>query len=242
MLVPVTFRFPGRRAPRARRVAVLGPFNGWDPSTHPLTKTAEGEWVITIHLCPGRVVYCFDVDGISWLDPDDDGRIPNGWGSEYSVRMVRQAAGAPQKIPAGAGTPVPQGGASGRLLGYQKEATPEAMILRLSGEVDLVTAPLLFSALETLAQDGHNAVVDLSGLHYIDSIGFKALLDVNRLFLARSQRLTLSGPPAAIRRIIDVSQIDEIIPIFPSVEAAVESLRAAGPPPESSTITPSPRS
>lgn len=23
-----------------------------------------------------------------WLDPGDDGRIPNGWGSEYSVRHV----------------------------------------------------------------------------------------------------------------------------------------------------------
>jgi len=23
-----------------------------------------------------------------WLDPADEGRVPNGWGSEYSIRHV----------------------------------------------------------------------------------------------------------------------------------------------------------
>jgi hypothetical protein len=49
----------------------------------------EGDWVVKIDLPPGRTVYYFDVDGAYWLDPNDDGRIPNGWGSEYSVRYVR---------------------------------------------------------------------------------------------------------------------------------------------------------
>jgi len=34
-------------------------------------------------------VYYFDVDGAYWLDPNDDGRVPNAWGSEYSVRHVK---------------------------------------------------------------------------------------------------------------------------------------------------------
>jgi hypothetical protein len=38
---------------------------------------------------PGRIVYGFDVDGIFWLDPSDEARLPNGWGSEYSIRFVR---------------------------------------------------------------------------------------------------------------------------------------------------------
>jgi hypothetical protein len=88
-IVPVTFRFPWAAAPRANHVAILGPFNGWNPNVHLLTKTPEGCWVIRLYLPPGRAVYCFDVDGAYWLDPDDEGRIPNGWGSEYSVRYVR---------------------------------------------------------------------------------------------------------------------------------------------------------
>ena len=88
-LVPVTFRFRGGVAARANQVALLGPFNAWNPKTHLLTKMPEGDWVVKIDLPPGRTVYYFDVDGAYWLDPNDDGRIPNGWGSEYSVRYVR---------------------------------------------------------------------------------------------------------------------------------------------------------
>jgi 1,4-alpha-glucan branching enzyme len=97
-LVQVTFRFPGRLAPSARRVAVTGPFNGWDPRAHRLERNGDGDWVITIYLPPGRVVYCFSVDETAWLDPADQGRIPNGWGSEFSVRYVRDEVGPPVHV------------------------------------------------------------------------------------------------------------------------------------------------
>jgi len=87
-LTGVTFRFPGSFAPGARRVAVVGPFNGWNPAIHQLVRAATGDWTITIYLPPGRVIYHFDADGTFWLDPHDDGRIRNAWGSEYSVRHV----------------------------------------------------------------------------------------------------------------------------------------------------------
>lgn len=89
-LVPVTFRFPGSLAPGGSQVAVVGPFNGWNPTVHLLTKTADGDWTITIYLPPGRTVYHFSVDGAFWLDPHDERRVPNGWGSEYSIRYIRR--------------------------------------------------------------------------------------------------------------------------------------------------------
>lgn len=94
VVVPVAFRLPTGLVPNARRVAVCGSFNGWSADTHPLRKNVDGEWRITVYLCPSRIVYYFDVDGVPWLDPDDDGRVPNGWGSEYSVRRVGEAAQA----------------------------------------------------------------------------------------------------------------------------------------------------
>lgn len=89
-LVPVIFRFPGTLVPRARQVAVVGPFNRWTPTVHLLTKTSDGDWTITIYLPPGPAIYQFSVDGAFWLDPHDEGRIPNGWGSEYSIRYIPQ--------------------------------------------------------------------------------------------------------------------------------------------------------
>lgn len=97
-LVPVTFRFPGRLMPTARTVSVIGSFNGWNPAVHRLRRSND-EWTVTVYLAPGRAVYCFSVDGVMWLDPADEGRVPNGWGSEYSVRHIApEAATAAARI------------------------------------------------------------------------------------------------------------------------------------------------
>jgi 1,4-alpha-glucan branching enzyme len=87
-VVPVTFRFPAHLAPDARTVSVVGSFNGWNSTVHPLRRIDDHGWAITVYLPPGRVVYMFCADGAMCLDPVDDGRIPNDWGSEYSVRQV----------------------------------------------------------------------------------------------------------------------------------------------------------
>ena len=94
-LVRTVFRFPRTLARGARQVAVVGPFNGWDPVAHKLARTPGGDWRITVYLAPGRVVYRFDVDGAYRLDPSDHGRLPNGWGSDYSVRYIRRRRTAP---------------------------------------------------------------------------------------------------------------------------------------------------
>jgi 1,4-alpha-glucan branching enzyme len=87
-IFPVTFRFAAHLVPTARTVSVVGSFNAWNPATHPMRRAEDDEWTTTVYLSPGRAVYQFAVDGVMWLDPADDGRIPNGWGSEYSVRHV----------------------------------------------------------------------------------------------------------------------------------------------------------
>ncbi len=92
-LIPVTFRFPGRLSSHARQVSVAGSFNGWDPREHSLLRTPEGDWAKTLFLPAGLVVYCFWVDGVPWLDPHDEGRIPNEWGTELSSRLVRWDSG-----------------------------------------------------------------------------------------------------------------------------------------------------
>ncbi len=90
-LLPVTFRFPAHLARTGRTVSVVGSFNGWNPAVHPMRRAEDDNWTTTVYLSPSRVVYLFSVDGVMWLDPEDDGRIPNGWGSEYSVREVMDA-------------------------------------------------------------------------------------------------------------------------------------------------------
>jgi 1,4-alpha-glucan branching enzyme len=84
-----TFRFDGRRKPAARSVSLVGSFNRWDTSVHPLALQPDGEWMISITLAPGEYPYLFIVDGAPWNDLSNDGRAPCEWGGEYSIRVVR---------------------------------------------------------------------------------------------------------------------------------------------------------
>lgn len=238
-IVPVTFRFPGRLVPNAQHVAIVGPFNGWDPLCHRLLKTPESDWAITLYLPPGRFIYCFDVDGAAWLDPADDGRMPNGWGSEHSIRDVREGSPVsaavrpaehllpPESLMEGTTAGPSPGGAPGRLLECRREETPDAVILHVRGEIDLLTCPMLFSTLRTSAEGGYDVIVDLSGLTYVDSSGWKTFFDVHRFFVERAQRLALAGPSAIARKIMKILEVHTVIPVFPSLDAAVESFRSS---------------
>ncbi|HUF28914.1 MAG TPA: isoamylase early set domain-containing protein [Gemmatimonadaceae bacterium] len=58
-------------APAARRVALVGDFNRWDPRATPLAEEgARGAWSATVPLGRGRHQYAFVVDDTQWLaDP-----------------------------------------------------------------------------------------------------------------------------------------------------------------------------
>jgi len=57
------------QAAHARSVSLVGDFNNWNASSHPMTKEKNGLWVVTVQLNRGRHYYQFLVDGEPVLDP-----------------------------------------------------------------------------------------------------------------------------------------------------------------------------
>jgi alpha-amylase/alpha-mannosidase (GH57 family) len=47
----------------AKAVSVVGDFNGWSTTSHPMSKSAGGEWTVTVDLLPGTYQYAFSIDG-----------------------------------------------------------------------------------------------------------------------------------------------------------------------------------
>jgi anti-anti-sigma factor len=81
------------------------------------------------------------------------------------------------------------------------------LVLRLSGELDLVTEPLLGEALARA--DGRRVRIDLSGLAFMDSTGLRALLSASR----EVPGLQLCGPlQAPVRRLLELTQTLAILP------------------------------
>lgn len=79
-------------APQARRVSLVGDFNGWDPSRVPMVRlTPGGPWAVKVSLPPGRHVYAFVVDGGVTPDPGAARAVEDDFGTPSSVLVVSAA-------------------------------------------------------------------------------------------------------------------------------------------------------
>jgi anti-sigma B factor antagonist len=115
-------------------------------------------------------------------------------------------------------------------LTCRTEERGEAVVLHPAGEVDLATVSSLWSMMKSAGEGGRHVIVALNEITYIDSTGIKALLDVHRLLRQRSQRLLLADPTSMVRKVIEITALEKVIPVYASLEEAVQSLQApAGP-------------
>jgi len=106
----------------------------------------------------------------------------------------------------GADEPTPQD-----LLHIVTERGPSTIRIRVRGEVDLYTAPLLSAALaQSIVGDAAVVVVDLAEVTFMASSGLRVLLDG----LERAQRnrceLRLADQSAAVRRLVQVSGLSGV--------------------------------
>lgn len=69
----VTFTLPS--ALWADAICLVGDFNGWNASSHPLTQDRDGTWTLSIDLAPNRThTFAYLCDG-QWLTDDH----ADGW-------------------------------------------------------------------------------------------------------------------------------------------------------------------
>lgn len=71
--------------PDAESVYVVGDFNSWDTTSHPLKKGSNGLWKRTVNLAPGRYEYRFLVDGRWENDPQCSAHTPNPFGGDNCI-------------------------------------------------------------------------------------------------------------------------------------------------------------
>jgi anti-anti-sigma factor len=99
-------------------------------------------------------------------------------------------------------------------------------VARLVGEVDLAGIAGLGRDLAGAVPDSDRGLVlDLDGVDYLDSAGLHLLHDAAHTLAARGQALRLAvAPGAAVRRLLKLVDIEQTVPLDPSVQAAVDAL------------------
>jgi hypothetical protein len=86
----VTFRLLREAAKNPQNVAIVGDFNGWDASQSPMTRLANGDFVITMELNSGKEFkFRYLIDGRRWeIDWHADKFVRNEKGTKDSVVKV----------------------------------------------------------------------------------------------------------------------------------------------------------
>jgi 1,4-alpha-glucan branching enzyme len=75
-------------APQAQSVSLVGDFNRWDPTSHPMKRAPDGAWLLMVELAHGHHRYAFMVDGGLTLDPRAQGITRSDQGERVSLLPV----------------------------------------------------------------------------------------------------------------------------------------------------------
>lgn len=93
-------------------------------------------------------------------------------------------------------------------------------VLRLVGEHDLSTAPLVEAAFERIEASGTTVVVDLTDTSFIDSAVIGALIRPAR----RGKTLLLVAPRGIARKTLDLVGIPELLRTFETRDEALQAV------------------
>jgi anti-sigma B factor antagonist len=96
------------------------------------------------------------------------------------------------------------------------ERQPEHTVLRVSGDLDLETAPRLLAAVEPHLSGAEDLTIDLSALNFIDSSGLSALIRINQRVAATDRRLAIIAPAPQVAKAFEITGLDQILPLHPA--------------------------
>jgi anti-anti-sigma factor len=96
----------------------------------------------------------------------------------------------------------------------------------LSGRLDAPGADQIgvrFTA--SVAARGQPAIVDLSGVTFVASMGLRLLISAARAMHVKGRQMVLFGATGPVREVLEQAAIDQIIPLLEDEAQALEHLR-----------------
>ncbi|MFF9864880.1 STAS domain-containing protein [Streptomyces sp. NPDC013953] len=99
-------------------------------------------------------------------------------------------------------------------------------VLRVSGDLDLTTVPVLMDAVNASvrAHGRRRIVLDCADLEFCDSSGLNCFLQLHQ-GTGPVEGVVLAQVGATVRRLLDITGVDAALTVVPTVETAVARLR-----------------
>ena len=121
------------------------------------------------------------------------------------------------------------GGSAGGLSIAVESIGGRAVVLRLAGELDMVTAPGFAEQVQTHVtdrdEDGRAValILDLSGITFLGSAGLAVLAEARNLALARAVDVRVVAQSRTVLRPMEVTGLDKVLTVVPDVATAIGS-------------------
>ncbi len=111
-------------------------------------------------------------------------------------------------------------------MSYTSQKEEKYTLFKVTAEkLDTLVAPSVKSELVVIGNNGEkNIIMDLSSTRYCDSSGLSAILVGNRISKEAGGTFVLCGLQPSVLKLIEISQLDSILNITPTVNEAVDFL------------------
>jgi len=102
------------------------------------------------------------------------------------------------------------------------------VIVTLSGELDIVSAPAVRERLlSLLSPDASRLVIDMAAVRYADASGLAALVSTQRRAVLLGGTLRLAGLRPDVARVLTVTGLSRHLRVYPTVQAAIAGRKLA---------------
>jgi anti-sigma B factor antagonist len=101
------------------------------------------------------------------------------------------------------------------------DIAPDLAQIVLNGRLDAVGAEVL--DLPFTAQVGHlgkNAILDLTAVPFVGSLGIRVLISAARVLQRKGHRIAIYGVSPAVAEVFDIVALDDLIPVAKDMAAA----------------------
>ncbi len=96
-------------------------------------------------------------------------------------------------------------------------------VYTLGGSLDVATSPSLRAALmEAAEHEGHQIVVDLSRLEFLDSTGLGALIGAQKRASERNGSLRIVVEEGQILRLLRITGLLDVLSVYPTIDDALK--------------------
>jgi anti-sigma B factor antagonist len=104
-------------------------------------------------------------------------------------------------------------------LEIEIQNSDERTLVTLSGELDASTASFLYDKLSDLeVEDVNHVVLDLAKVTFMDSTGLGVIVTEHKRLQHSEGTLTIFSPPSSVRRLFEITGLDDVLDIVPANE------------------------